>query len=315
MSGPRAAAAPATAADKSGTLAGLAVERIAEGRLLEPDKDNARYYVDEALRTDPDSEAAAEARQTLAARLLIEARAAIDRRDFARAGDWLQSAEGVAVPANIDATRALLSAARQQAQSDALAQLLKNGTDRLREDRLIEPAGDSAKYYLTTLRDLDAQFAGLGAALSELGLKLLAKARLALTLQQFAAARSWLDEAAAVGAGPAETGAIAHDLDLALERQQSTAELIPASQLTQLRSVQPVYPAKAQAGRREGWVEVDFTVAPNGQVTDAAVHAASPAGVFDAAALRAVTQWRYQPVERAGRPVAVRTRLRIRFTP
>ncbi len=43
------------------------------------------------------------------------------------------------------------------------------------------------------------------------------------------------------------------------------------------------------------------------------VHAASIPGVFDDAAIKAVSQWRYQPVLRDRKPVPVRTELRIRF--
>jgi outer membrane biosynthesis protein TonB len=37
------------------------------------------------------------------------------------------------------------------------------------------------------------------------------------------------------------------------------------------------------------------------------------AGVFEDAAVKAVSQWRYNPVSRDARPVAVRTQIRIRF--
>jgi protein TonB len=89
--------------------------------------------------------------------------------------------------------------------------------------------------------------------------------------------------------------------------------LTPANQLTLLKSVQPVYPTKAATSRTEGWVELDFTVTETGQVKNVVVHAASVPGVFDEAAVKAVSQWRYKPVLRDRRPVAVRTELRIRF--
>ena len=46
---------------------------------------------------------------------------------------------------------------------------------------------------------------------------------------------------------------------------------------------------------------------------DIAVHAASNPGVFDKAAIGALSQWRYQPVVRDGKSVAQRARIRIRF--
>jgi protein TonB len=60
-------------------------------------------------------------------------------------------------------------------------------------------------------------------------------------------------------------------------------------------------------------VQLDFTVTENGEVKDVAAHDASAPGVFDQAAIEALSQWRYQPVLRDGRPVAQRARIRIRF--
>jgi len=63
----------------------------------------------------------------------------------------------------------------------------------------------------------------------------------------------------------------------------------------------------------QGWVELDFTVAESGTVKDIAVHAASAPGVFEDAAISALTQWRYKPVVRDAKKVAQRARVRIRF--
>jgi len=74
-----------------------------------------------------------------------------------------------------------------------------------------------------------------------------------------------------------------------------------------------MYPEKANQNKLQGWVELDFTVAENGQVRDIAVHATNPAGVFEGAAIRALSQWRYKPVLRDAQPKAQRARIRIRF--
>jgi len=78
--------------------------------------------------------------------------------------------------------------------------------------------------------------------------------------------------------------------------------------------VQPVYPAKAESGKIQGWVELDFTVAENGEVKDIGIRGASTPGVFDGAAIGALSQWRYKPLLRDGKPVPQRARIRIRFT-
>jgi TonB family protein len=100
----------------------------------------------------------------------------------------------------------------------------------------------------------------------------------------------------------------------ALAKQNFMTNLVPANQLTPLKTVQPVYPAKARDHGQEGWVDVEFTVSETGKVQDVAIRAASSPGVFDDAALKAVNQWRYRPLLRDAKPVPVRTQIRLRFT-
>jgi TonB family protein len=309
---------PSAEANRGEDLVGrplsLAAERIAAGRLIDPNRDSALYYVQEALRIDPNGNATQAAKQTLSLALLVEARAAIDRRDFAHAASWLEAADGIAAAPNLEYVRQLLSAARKQADTDAWDQLLRAGQERLQQDRLTEPANDSAKYYLTTLRDVNPGHAGLVPALQDLGARFLAKGRRALNLQQYDAARSWLDEAAAVGFSSADLSAASREVEAAANQQQFLANVIGASELTLVKSVTPVYPRKAEQSRTEGWVELDFTVAESGEVKDIAVHAANPLAVFNDAAIGALSQWRYKPVTRESKPVAQRARIRIRFT-
>jgi len=265
-------------------------------------------------RTEPQSTAALDAKRALASRLLEEARSAIDRREFAHAAALIDSANGIAVPANIESVQGLLAAARKQADVDAWGQLLKNANERLLQDRLIEPANDNAKYFYLTLKQLDPGNAALSSVLQDLGTRLAGKARRALILGQVDAAKSWLDEAGAIGFTSAEVSSAQHDLDAALAKQNFMTNLVPANQLTLLKSVQPVYPSKAEAKKMQGWVDVEFTVLETGKVKDVAVRAASIPGVFEDAAVKAVSQWRYQPILRDTRPVPVRTQIRVRFT-
>ena len=292
----------------------LATMRIADGHLLEPDRDSARYYVLEALRADPQNAAAAEAKRALAARLMEDARSAIDQRDFARALFVIEGASGIAVPANIEAAQNLLAAARKQADVDARGQLLKNANERLLQDRLIEPANDNAKYFYLTLKQLEPGNPALASVLQDLGTRLTTKARRALILGQLPAAKSWLDEVVSIGFNSAEVSSVQHDLDAALAQQNFMTTLIPASQLTVLKSVQPTYPMRAVAGKIEGWVDVEFTVAETGKVKDVSVRAASIPGVFEDAAVKAVSQWRYKPMLRDSQPVPVRSQIRVRFS-
>jgi TonB family protein len=300
--------------DRVTPLVALANQRIADGHLLEPDRDSGRYYVQEALRTDPQNAAALDAKRALASRLMEEARSAIDRRDFARALNVIEGANGIAAPANIEAVQNLLAAARQQADADARSQLLKNANERLLQDRLIEPANDNAKYFYLTLKQLEPGNPALASVLQDLGTRLAAKARRALILGQLDAAKSWLDEVGSIGFNSAEASSVQHDLDAAVAQHNFMTTLVPANQLTVLKSVQPSYPMRAVNAKIEGWVDVEFTVAETGKVSDVSVRASSNPGVFDDAALKAVAQWRYKPVLRDAKPVPVRSEIRVRFT-
>lgn len=79
------------------------------------------------------------------------------------------------------------------------------------------------------------------------------------------------------------------------------------SDVAPLVRVLPVYPARAQERGIEGYVIVEFSIAPDGTVKDAVVLESEPAKIFDRAALRAIAKWKYKPkiedgvaVERAG---------------
>jgi TonB family protein len=68
------------------------------------------------------------------------------------------------------------------------------------------------------------------------------------------------------------------------------------STLTPIIKVVPQYPEAARAQGIEGRVELNFTVSSSGAVESPTVTASSPPGVFDQAALAAISRWRYAPV-------------------
>ena len=210
------------------------------------------------------------------------------------------SAAGVSAPA-VGATEA------------AALDLLKSARQSLARDRLVEPEDDSAQYYLLALRRLDAQYVGLPALTDDLGARLVAKSQASLNAQQYDAARDWLEHAAAIGYVSPQADALRHDLDAALARRAFMANVLTASELTVVKSVQPQYPPKAEKTGIEGWVELEFTVTDTGAVQDVAVAAAKPTGVFEAAATTALLQWRFKPLVRDAKAAATRARIRIRF--
>ena len=80
-----------------------------------------------------------------------------------------------------------------------------------------------------------------------------------------------------------------------------------------MQRVDAAYPAEALSERREGRVELYVTVAADGSVSQ--VELASSAGAsFDAAALDALKQWRFQPARRGQQAIVARIRVPVVFT-
>ena len=70
---------------------------------------------------------------------------------------------------------------------------------------------------------------------------------------------------------------------------QADSSFVPLSQLP------PQYPYKAAQRGIEGWVRVEFDVTATGSVENVEVLESDPPGVFDKAAIRAVSRWRFKP--------------------
>ena len=88
-------------------------------------------------------------------------------------------------------------------------------------------------------------------------------------------------------------------------------DVVSASTLTRTHTVTPAWPKSA--AEVEGWVLLRFTVLTNGTVADIEVQESSPTGVFDASAVEALRQWKYEPVERDGKKVVQRAEIRMNY--
>ena len=80
-----------------------------------------------------------------------------------------------------------------------------------------------------------------------------------------------------------------------------------------VRMVPAKYPLEAARNGEQGWVDVAFTVNPDGSVSDVHVTDAKPRRVFDRAAIDAVSRWRFKPALINGAPTAVVVKRRIEF--
>lgn len=79
-------------------------------------------------------------------------------------------------------------------------------------------------------------------------------------------------------------------------------------------AIPPQYPRDALMQGLEGWVRVEFTINPDGSVSNARVVDAHPRrGIFDREALRAITRWRFKPKVQDGEAIASRAGYTIDF--
>ena len=72
----------------------------------------------------------------------------------------------------------------------------------------------------------------------------------------------------------------------------------------------PEYPFHALRHGVEGWVVLEYTVNERGNVVKPRILEAHPPGVFDGAALQALSRWRYEP--RNDEPTTMKVKLTFR---
>ncbi len=70
--------------------------------------------------------------------------------------------------------------------------------------------------------------------------------------------------------------------------------------LAALSLMTPSYPRSAKRQGRQGWVVINLNVLPDGQTGEVTVKQSAPPGIFDRSATKAVRQWRFSPVGKAG---------------
>ena len=103
---------------------------------------------------------------------------------------------------------------------------------------------------------------------------------------------------------------VAADISLAggLALESGDGEFLP------IVRVSAVYPRRALQRGIEGYVDVEFTVSKLGSVANPKVIQASPAGIFDQAALDATLKYKYKPRVVNGEPMAVSgVEVRVKF--
>ena len=286
--------------------------RVQQDHVIDPHNDSALYYLDQAKQAGASGPALQGQTQDLVKRLMQMGRSAIQQRNYSDADRVLAEMHGMGAPAaSITGLQRELTLARNQqaAQKPDLPQYLELAQSRLAQGKLTEPDNDNALFYVNQLRTTDPKNAALAQISAAVQGQILDRARVALDAGDSEKATSLLQMAAGLGASS--------DLDALNDRiRQRKAGggdvlQMPEQSLTRLNKLDVQYPTRALQTSIEGWVEIAYTVAPDGSVTNVKVVNATPPKVFEASATRAVSRLRYQPVVQGGKAIPVGTQVRI----
>jgi TonB family protein len=178
--------------------------------------------------------------------------------------------------------------------------------------RLLTPADQSAKHFVEVLVDENPNHDLTRKARDRLSREFLSRAKQSLEALDTEAAGIWIDEAEAIGVdanGVRDARSDLIDQQVALE----SAKPLPASALKIATYVAPEYPERANERRIEGWVDVEFTIMPDGTTREVAVANASHETYFRREAVAAVSQWKFEPRMFMNRAIEQRSYTRIRF--
>ncbi len=196
--------------------------------------------------------------------------------------------------------------------ADAMEQLAL--AMRLRErDMLIEPAGNNAFEYMQSLIAQYPDVDGVRAEQQRLAFRFLERSRTALTAGELNEAATFLDRAEQLVPGMSTTQGLRAQLDSERAARELAESIVQAGALKRTREVLGQYPREAQLRGTEGWVDIEFTIAPDGAPQDLVVRKAEPENVFERSALDALRRWRFEPIVRNGQPVAQRAILRMKY--
>lgn len=189
---------------------------------------------------------------------------------------------------------------------DAIVSLRERGV-------LIAPAGSNAFDRMIALRQRYPDAQEVRSEQQRLAFVLLDRSRTALAANDVDEAATFIDRANTLIPGMTASRAIQEQLSAAQQQRDFTTNVAQGASLKRTREVPPVYPRDAAREGTEGWVQVEFTIAPDGTTKDLLVRDSEPAAVFDRAAIDSVSKWRFEPVRRNGAPVAQRAVLQVRF--
>jgi TonB family protein len=197
----------------------------------------------------------------------------------------------------------------QMAANQARAAWVESVRRAIAQGNLIEPAGASAHDLLAESNNWSAE---RGQLTSELLTALTETAQSNINNNRLDGVEALLVAASELGGEPV----VLDDIRASLERAYIEAKSSRIAQMTELVQIkrEPVrYPRRALRLNLTGWVDVLFTITPSGKTADIEINRADPESVFDDAAIAAVEDWEFEPVEYRGQLISQRAGTRIVF--
>jgi periplasmic protein TonB len=284
--------------------------RVQQDHLIDPANDSAAHYFALASKAGAGSPALAAAMHDYGQHLLAAARTAIDQHRLDEADRMLTEAQLCDVaPAALADLQHSAAAARTQLTGEKreqlrLTDLLKS---RLAQGSLLEPDQDNAVFYLAALKAANPQSEALPQLSQAVQAQLVARASSQFDQGHAADAQATLQSALKLGSS-AEASVLSAKISQAVPSSRDSD--IP---LKLLKPIAPQYPVEAATLGTEGWVDLSFTVGPNGRTSDIHVNDSLPHKVFDHAAMEAIAVARYEPLAKNQPQVTRETKLRLTF--
>ncbi len=261
--------------------------------------------------------------------LIAQTRAALASNELGTAAQLIaQIAAGGADHAVLADLRRSLDAHTSEAQLTEMAAGIRAA---IATGALLEPAAESARARLQAMQQANRNHPLTLSVQHDLQVALLTRAQAALRNQQPDAAQPWFNAAAELGTST-ELTAVRKQLQNELDAgNQRAAAAAAAAQLASepaatkaaaqpdfinarpTRALNAIFPAKALALGQKGRVVVEFTLDRKGRASEAKVVEASLPGVFDTAALQAVSSGRYDTAALGSSGLPRRARLLVSF--
>jgi TonB family protein len=198
-------------------------------------------------------------------------------------------------------------------QGPSLAEEIATVANLRERGALIAPSGNNAFDGVMALRERHPDSEEVRSEQQRLAFVLLDHSRTALAANDIDEAATLIDRANTLIPNMQAVRALQEQLSAAKAQRDFTTNIAQATSLKRLREVAPVYPRGAARDGTEGWVQVEFTITPDGNTQDLRVRNSEPAQVFDKAALDSVSRWRFEPISKNGAPVAQRAVLQVKF--